>query len=124
MRPESENKESSRNTLKNHGGACVYEGYKLWEYGIRGRQIMRKREKEKKRRGGKVWQEGYIMYVYGTDTYAIAFGNNFAEIARREFVESVVVSENDDGNFYLTENRQFIGLFEETGFSFEKGARS
>jgi hypothetical protein len=49
--------------------------------------------------------------------------NRLVDVAGREFVELLVVAEDDDGDVDGAEHRELMRLLEETAFALEEGAR-
>jgi uncharacterized membrane protein YebE (DUF533 family) len=48
--------------------------------------------------------------------------NRLVDIARGEFVELLVVAEDDDGHIDGAEHRELMRLLEKTAFALEEGA--
>ena len=48
--------------------------------------------------------------------------NGLVDVAGREFIELLVVAEDDDGDVDGTQDGQLMGLFEKTAFALEEGA--
>ncbi len=55
-------------------------------------------------------------------THVVIPRQDLANVAAGVFVKLLVVPEDDDGHVDGAEDRQFVGLLEETAFAFEKGA--
>ena len=55
-------------------------------------------------------------------TYVLVSTNIFIDIAGREFIELLIVAEDDDGNIDGAEDGQLMGLFEQAGFALEESA--
>jgi hypothetical protein len=55
-------------------------------------------------------------------TYVLVSTNVFIDIAGRELVQLLVVSEDDYGNVDGTEDRKLMRLLEQAGLTLEKGA--
>jgi hypothetical protein len=55
-------------------------------------------------------------------TYILVSCNLVVDVARRVFVQLLVVSEDDDGDLDRAEHGKLVGLFEQPSFAFEKGA--
>lgn len=48
--------------------------------------------------------------------------NGLVDVARREFIELLVVAEDDDGDVYRAKHRELVRLLEETAFALEEGS--
>ena len=57
----------------------------------------------------------------------LEFADGLADIVGGEFVELLIMAEDDDGDFDLTEDGQLVGLLEQAAFALEEssaGSRS
>ena len=55
-------------------------------------------------------------------TYVLEAADGLVDVVRREFVQLLVVAEDDDGDLDLAQDGQLVGLFEQAAFALEKGA--
>ena len=58
----------------------------------------------------------------GGDAYILVPANRLVDIARGEFVELLIVAEDDDGHIDGAEHRELMRLLEKTAFALEEGA--
>lgn len=54
------------------------------------------------------------------ETYILIPAYCFIDVSRRELVELLIVTEDDDGDIHLTEHRQLVGFLEQTALSLEE----
>lgn len=57
-------------------------------------------------------------------TYILISSNRLVDVARGEFVQLLVVTEDDDGHVDRAENRQLMRLLEQASFPLEEGTNT
>lgn len=57
-------------------------------------------------------------------TYVLVSTDGLIDVTRGEFIQLLIVTKNDDCDIDRAEDGKLMGLFEETAFSLEKGAKA